>query len=1168
MILCYIIAALTLSVPESPYLGDSGTVDKVPAVATLDADGFKVGRKFLKADSAQNIFVYTDGGRAQFKVFARVRPEFKYYSPVKGQKGILDGDVYRRESPVEVLKSKTGPQEKVAGKYISILEKLPDGKCRMTFDVECQEAERVVNATQFIFDRDFLDSLALTTNHWERPERIEFRDRNGTCAFAFEFDPKEIPVVALNGENGNLAVRHSKPRFSVTLDPGETFVPKTPPFLAGGIDFRAESGVNVAEYQSSPNILINPSFEPGDRYWRVQVASDVRDIITNGVAHSGKRSLVLKTGIGVQSVGTVLKSDTDYIFSAWIRPVSGAGGARIKISPRGIRRKETMLRTLELVKQCNDGDWERVSDTFRTPVDFHECVLWLDGKDVLVDDIQLEEGSGGSVPTEYCGNPFGLELVHDQETLGYVDSKKPQNLRLRVSGPANAKGTLAITASDFFERSICTNNVTFNLGDAGEQIVPLVSDAELPLGTTVFTVKVQSVEHRTSNVEHLSYTDYLRITKIDARDGTDRLRGLQGSNEYGRNKPDVSRPKYGYERLRDFGFGSLGYCGNHNGTTDERLSHDDVDNLARYGLKDRWGAVAWTSNWRKTLNGKPWEWEGKDIRSFTNYPSALLNWVESETEEMAKKHPWLDFWAIDTEPGCHWQSLKDGNVTEYVKLMLSMNRGLIRANSNNVFIPYGACNMSPKSGIPEVIEFLEECNKLEPETKFKEIEIHTYRPFPEHPDVDSDLTFFLSELDRIGYRDMNIKTGEGSYYYPMWRPSNDLYSWSHVSGKDRYSSIPIPTYDIGWGERIGAALVTRETLVYFKHQDRVNVNCCWCPRIIDSYSPIAWTAANAALMSLLGNSTFLEDIRFAKNCRAYVFDDGRGNTVAAVWRADVRFDRGHGRPVPMSFDRVNGLEIFDLMGNKVSAECGVRNAELSNSKVPGENHSTVQPFNRSTRETTLPLSGFPFYLRVPDAQRDSFVAALKNAKIEEEALASEALFAERTTEATYVDGKVPDWAKIPSVTDGDCSWQLVWNETGLHVRVRGGEPVNVYFDGFGNARTNFIDGVKGYDYDDFVFTLRPLAAHRSSLTTHECYRLRAADLQYTGGAGVGPISGTVDEKVRVVRSGDTLEVFFPATSILPLKPVVGARFGFAVEHSERNAYAGKPEIYYQVIFGR
>lgn len=757
-------AGLTLTVPESPYLGNAKSDDFVRAVPALDADGFKVGAKWLKADSGENILVYTDCGKARFRVTARVRPEVRYYSPVVKQRGQVEGNCFRRESPVEVLKSTTGPRETLVGKYISILEKTPEGKCRMTFDAVCDGAERLVNSTSFLVSREFLDECIVeaeaegrsNAGTWTKPTRMTFVGSDGTLAFALEFDTNTVSAASLSRNTGRLGVSHRGTRFSVTFDPGETYVPKKVPFLAGGVDFRTESGVNVAEYQASKNILINPSFESGAHYWRTQVASDVRNIITNGVARSGRRCLYLDTT--VQSVGTVLKSDTDYTFSAWIRPANGKGGGQLRVHPRGVRRTASFLKRLVLNKRNRDGAWERVSGTFHTYADFHECVIWLDGEGLLVDDVQIEEGAAA---TEYAGNPFGIELLTDQASEVYADAKKPQNLRLHVSGPEGAAGELSVKAHDVFDRRLLDRVFDLKIPVGGNETIALGPDSNWPLGTFVFSVRLKSGD--------VDYIDYLRFSKIDARDGRDRLRGLQGTFAFGRFKPDVTRPAYHYERLRDFGIGTLSYSGNANSEKYDRK---------RFACTDEWTRQSWTFDWKETaltfsIGGgliddiqlspagqetpevvNPFGLELKTIPGVGfEIPSAGAERGVGSVEIPLRERgmfPWIDVWVSPNEVSGHWTTVKKGKLEDYARALMAMQNGVRRANPKATFLAYSTCNLS-ELGRREIYECFAAAQRLVPGFKFDAVDVHPYRPFPDNPDLDEDLNVFNQMLARLGY---------------------------------------------------------------------------------------------------------------------------------------------------------------------------------------------------------------------------------------------------------------------------------------------------------------------------------------------------------------------------------------------------------------------------------
>lgn len=1138
-------AVLPYVVPGSPYLAEGDKGDYVEVKPTFGSQGFAAGVKRLTL-SPESIFAYSVEGRPVFSLFARVLPEFQYWKPITNMKSAYDASrktiVCTKECALLVQKGATNYEHCV---FHAELTDLEDGRLKMTYFVDNRANKVRPNIVlAYLFDKNYFDEHELVveggeliSNQWQHPERVLLRNADGTVDLSLSFNTNNVRSIVAGAKSPSVQVvaKNSCRPVEVIVDPGKAFRRKRAPFLVGGVDFAEESKVNVAEYKSSANILMNPSFESGDRYWCL-----ASNVITNGDAHSGRRSLYVRGG-DVKTAGVVLDGDKDYVISAFVRS-GDAKGRSITVSPRGIRGMPSMLPPVKLFTKPPHDRWQRLEGTFHTPADFHECTIWLACRpDMFIDDVQIEEGTKA---TAYAGNPFGLDIVSDQPTVGYADAKRPQNLRLIVRGPSGANAKVGIIGTDFFGRQLLKKVLTVVIPESGLEDVALGSDDQWPLGTFTFAVRLKSGD--------VDYKDYLRFTKIDARDGTDKRRFLQGTAEFGFKRADCSNPPELYARLRDFGLCSLAYSGTRE-PGGARLTAEDYANLDKYGIRDYWGGVIWHDGWTQMLNGKPWKWEGVAVQHMTNYPPAMLEWVERETCEMARKVPHMKFWAIDTEPVGHYKTLIEHNDGEYAKLMLAINRGLMRATPDAEFIPFGHWNMITNWGSQHVIDFLSRMKTMEPKTHFKAIEIHTYRELPEHPDVETDLQYFINGLNKIGYSDIKIKTGEGSYYYPMIRPSIGLYPWSRVAIKDGYSSVAIPTYDVGWGERIGAALILRETLVYYRHADRVFSNTCWCPNVVDGLRPIAWTAMNAALLSILGNSTFVEDVRFARECRAYVFDDGRGSTVAAVWRGNSRYDRGFGVPLEMVLRdegrgmRDGGMELIDMMGNRCQM------------KVEGEGEQG---------NVKLPLSGFPFYLKVKNETRGELIAALKGAKVAADPMLRRLLPKERVVTVPCVTGGV-DWSKVEVVKERGIEWQMVWNKGALRFRatvdgeLRHRPSVGLTFDGFGNARQNFVDGMAGYDYDDFIYDLR---------APGECFRVRAPDHQFTGGAGYGFVGGTVESNVvvRTKAAGKktVFEAEFPVRYLMPVKLQKGSRIGFFAEKRPDDACKNEPHRLMTLEFGK
>ena len=336
------------------------------------------------------------------------------------------------------------------------------------------------------------------------------------------------------------------------------------------------------------------------------------------------------------------------------------------------------------------------------------------------------------------------------------------------------------------------------------------------------------------------------------------------------------------------------------------------------------------------------------------YPPEFLKWVEDNAYEQTKANPWISYWSFEREPAGKYATIKQGNMKEYAKLVLAANRGIMRANPDAMLSPYNAWNMNVQ-GREEVCHFLRTAKEIEPETDFKVIDIHTYRSFPESPDIEEDLVAFQEGLRKAGYPDIKIVLGEGAYYFPMiLDEAPRLAPWVGVAAKDGFSRFMVPSYDLGWGERIGAAQILREALVFYKHADRVIHSCTWVKPFLDQQTPLSWAVATAAVTELLGNADFKEDIRFSPNSRAYLFEDPQKRTVAVAWRFDQRFDRGlaEGTTIAMRFDDGVKPEFIDMMGNICS--------------VPMKDG-----------EYQVPLSGFPVYIRVAPGQGAALSKAIR-----------------------------------------------------------------------------------------------------------------------------------------------------------------------------------------------
>jgi hypothetical protein len=225
---------------------------------------------------------------------------------------------------------------------------------------------------------------------------------------------------------------------------------------------------------------------------------------------------------------------------------------------------------------------------------------------------------------------------------------------------------------------------------------------------------------------------------------------------------------------------------------------------------------------------------------------------------------------------------------------------------------------------------------------------------------ETDLKQFIAMLESHGYgEDHPIYLNEGAYFYPLRVPAwMGIAPWASTSVKDRYTNMLTPSYDIGWGERVSAAMLLRYWLVCYKYMDRIQCATPWVPLLIDNDTPYAWVAMSNALANVLGDSTYRADVRFAPDSRAYVFEQPDGSPVAATWHFSENMDRGK-EVAQMIYLDAGGLslEVIDMMGNV---------------------HAPVRKEGRYV----IPLSGFPVYLRAEPGQEETLIEALESCQFE------------------------------------------------------------------------------------------------------------------------------------------------------------------------------------------
>lgn len=734
------------------------------------------------------------------------------------------------------------------------------------------------------------------------------------------------------------------------LAPPAPFVPgKTPAAsIAGGVDFGANNDQRVIPGPGR-NLLNNPSMESGLRYFTpprgYQYYGDFPLALNTGDARSGKHSLHVTWESGpVATLGIPVRPDSDYTISCYVKSKTGKKPHILcRILKSATQRKDTILLPFKPTGE-NDNGWLRYAATFRSPAPILLFQFWPE-EELLYDDLQLETGSR---PTPYAGNPVGMEFQSESPENAIIDSARNVKTSLLLRGPAGLSGRCRITDSDFFRRKQTLGEFEFTFDERGEHRITLPDSEKFTEGIHTLTVEFRSGQTP-------AFTDFVRFAKFRYASNQRRNSTLHGQRGSGR--------LYRNERFAGiwtcFGFSTLPYnnvpypYSRENPGGLPANTKEDYAFLQKHNIVD-WGSSLFHHPWQTDdtyLNGVKIEENGVPLIKLKNYSKAILKQVEEEAAKLAASRPHVKVWQSDTEPICIWQTLQDHNYTEYARLQLALTRGLKRGSPTCEHMPMGHYTMY-QEGRDQVTAFLSAAKKLDPSIHYRFIEIHTYRPFPELPDTDADIAEFIRSLAKIGYPDIRIRLGEGAYFYPFIAREYHIAPWESTQNKDMFQCMTIPSYDLGWGEQVGAAMVLRTMLAAYKYTPNVVQMLPWLVHTVDEQTPFAWAVANANLSNLLGDSTFRRDIRFAPDCRAYLFDDGHEGVVAALWKFREEMDRGSMGGVPMTLNtgELPSLELIDMMGNRFPAE-------------------------KQEGKLRIPLSNFPFFLRV--AARDA--AALEKA---------------------------------------------------------------------------------------------------------------------------------------------------------------------------------------------
>ena len=714
-----------------------------------------------------------------------------------------------------------------------------------------------------------------------------------------------------------------------------------PPPVAG-IDFWARD-VTCVPAPTTRNIMPNPSFEQGLRYWAwwqgggKYVASETPAYSVVDGGKFGRKCLRLQQSQGgqpMQSFSIPIVKGKTYTLSFY--------GKAEKPNTDVVVGFQCPLRGSQFGWQKGLGthhklntEWERKSLTF-TADQPALSVLIIPVNSVLIDGIQLEEGSA---PTDFVAPEIeGVLTTSDPDNALAVGA--PLKAVFELYGKPEAKGEVELTLTNYYREKLYDTKVKFALNKDG------VGRVELPwecskLGTGVFVVQA---DYRLESGAVLR--DYYRLSIMDFLENKHATKDVFGSLCM------ATRVTRGDDLARNYmrwGFGSTTYG----------MTKEDAALFGKYGITNYLSIVS-------DLASSPEDRAlATDAQSkWTEVTPEREQQIEDLAYRIASAYPWVKAWAFSTETECRSPLVQKGNFAEWAKIQIATQRGVKRANPSAMVLPDGGTSgFGALRGSRETEGYLASTTG---KVKWDAIATHPYGNIDGVKgggDLDVETKRMLDLMKKYGYG------AETPLDYTEGFNLNDLFlpEWGLSANGDNYDvyNSGKPSYDAGWREFLHAAWAARTYIICLKYWPEVRSFNIWLSRpYLDMYfAPLDAAKVPNTLGHLLGNPKFKANIQPVAGIRGYVFEDEQGRGVAAIWCTLDKVEEGleQGPIIQVKFAG-KVPEFIDLMGNP-------RQVKSKDGQV------------------AIQLSPAPLFLRTKKGGADKLIAALNQSEVEGAGLA-------------------------------------------------------------------------------------------------------------------------------------------------------------------------------------
>ena len=741
----------------------------------------------------------------------------------------------------------------------------------------------------------------------------------------------------------------------------------------GHVDYWLEERAVLPDTRGK-NMLQNPSFEAGlrnmafrhfllaaqnERLWKIK---PVRICETD--AKFGKKSLEIFSDAPkaylAQRVATssVALERGAYTFSVWAKSDSDGQSLAVSVvdAAKLYDKKNWHAKTFKL-----ERDWKRFEFTF--DVDKPQIVpLVFEASSASpavcrLDGMQLERGTKA---TDF--EPPSADVFFESDfEHNLIERGKPAGARLAVVATPNARGKIDAEIFDFFGERVFSEKFGFACGADGVAKIPLPVER---LGRGLFVLKTRAATdggRERYEISRFAVVDFLenkhRHKNLFVDTYVDPLSTQQNFPEilawykklgYGARAGYTNRDNLISREAKKYAIDSLS-------SPIGRITRDKQIGRAFVFLENtNWFSMP-NMTWRKALLLDDFRRGGADLT-----PEYLAK-VEKTAEYIARKYDGVEVWENAVEPEGAMKYFANPvfatseNFEKFVEIECAVARGIRKGNPSARLSTSITSTLARDDRMAFFDRLLEETSKRG--VKYDCAGAHIYRGAPEYPrpTLDEDYERLFGVFKKHGYENVDVYSPEGMHWLPV-----HCYDVPFITDLERRANplrgvLPY-TYDIGHGERLATALRARTWLVGLKYANIKSMNASnyGVSQMDAALSPYAYHIVPNTLGNLLGESKFLSEPKLFADTRCFVFDDGKGKAVAAIWACKREFDRGAMRPPEMSFTAPRDTELFDIMGHERSFD---KNADGSDG---------------------LRLSVFPVFLRTANA--DELAAALKAAK--------------------------------------------------------------------------------------------------------------------------------------------------------------------------------------------